>query len=76
MSNYSNDSENNDGDKEDNGDEDYNISDDEFYGDKKQYINPKFIDRSFTNLGYIGYGDGLNLEELDQTANWQFNDYK
>lgn len=35
-------------------------------------INIKLIDQSFSNLGYIGFCDGLNLEELDQLANWQF----
>ena len=32
----------------------------------------KFIDRSFTDLGYIGYGDGIYLEQLDTVPNWQF----
>ena len=32
----------------------------------------KFIDRSFTDLGYIGYGDGIFLEQLDTVPNWQF----
>lgn len=35
-------------------------------------INIKLIDQSFSNLGYIGFCDGLNLEELDQLPNWQF----
>lgn len=38
--------------------------DDTFYGPAHN-INRKLIERSFTNLGYIGYGDGINLEELD-----------
>lgn len=50
-------------------------SDDEFYQlPKLPKLDIRFIDRSFTNLGYIGYGDGIEVEELDQTANWQFDD--
>lgn len=30
------------------------------------------MDRSFTDLGYIGYCDGINLEDLDSCPNWQF----
>ncbi|EAS03134.2 Serine/Threonine kinase (macronuclear) [Tetrahymena thermophila SB210] len=47
-------------------------NDDEFYGYKPD-INIKLVDRSFTNLGYIGYGDGIDLEALDNGGNWQFN---
>lgn len=25
------------------------------------------------NIGYIGFGDGINLDELDLIPNWQFN---
>ena len=32
----------------------------------------KMIDRSFTDLGYIGYGTGIYLEKLDFGPNWQF----
>lgn len=32
----------------------------------------RLVDRSFTDLGYIGYCDGLSLAELDQVSNWQF----
>jgi serine/threonine-protein kinase SRPK3 len=35
-------------------------------------VERKFIDRSFTDLGYIGFGDGIETELLDSTANWQF----
>ena len=31
------------------------------------------IDRSFTDLGYIGYGTGIFLEKLDFGPNWQFS---
>lgn len=30
------------------------------------------IDRSFTDLGYIGYGTGIYLDKLDFGPNWQF----
>lgn len=30
----------------------------------------KLVDRSFTKLGYIGYGDGIDLDALDNTKNW------
>ncbi|CAD8199089.1 unnamed protein product [Paramecium octaurelia] len=42
---------------------------------KKQgkYVDHRLIDRSFTDLGYIGYGEGINLEQLDSTGNWQFS---
>jgi serine/threonine-protein kinase SRPK3 len=32
----------------------------------------KLIDRSYTDLGYIGYGTGIYLEKLDFGPNWQF----
>lgn len=41
------------------------------YGQRRMPF--KFIDRSFTNLGYIGYNEGIQLNDLDNEANWQFN---
>ncbi|CAD8127938.1 unnamed protein product [Paramecium sonneborni] len=38
-----------------------------------KYVDHRIIDRSFTDLGYIGYGEGINLEQLDSTGNWQFS---
>lgn len=35
-------------------------------------VEHRVIDRTFTDLGYIGYGDGIDLELLDSTGNWQF----
>ena len=29
---------------------------------KGKYVDHRVIDRSFTDLGYIGYGEGINLE--------------
>ena len=37
--------------------------------DKKK-IGFKNIDRSFTDLGYIGYNEGIHLHFLDTEANW------
>lgn len=34
--------------------------------------NIRQIDRSFTDLGYIGYGTGIFLDKLDFGPNWQF----
>lgn len=31
----------------------------------------KFFDRNFKNV-YVGYADGIDLNHLDNTANWQF----
>lgn len=30
------------------------------------------IDRSFTDLGYIGFETGIDTEQLDQASNQQF----
>ena len=32
----------------------------------------KYFDRSFKNV-YVGYADGIDLNALDNTANWQFD---
>ena len=32
----------------------------------------RLIDRSFTDVGYIGYSIGISLQELDTQGNWQF----
>lgn len=31
------------------------------------------LDRSFYHGGYIGYGEGISLGEIDQGSNWQFH---
>jgi serine/threonine-protein kinase SRPK3 len=46
------------------------VSDSEWYGKYKPKLDLAILDRSFTNLGYIGYGEGIELEELDTRANW------
>ena len=68
------DSEYNEADSEDNKNVEENSSDDEFYGKVNEPINFKLLERSFINAGYIGYGDGIALEELDQNSNWQFEE--
>ena len=35
-------------------------------------VNRNEIDRSFTDLGYIGFGNGIEIDMLDSTGNWQF----
>lgn len=42
------------------------MPDNDFYElPKHPKLDIRFIDRSFTNLGYLGYGDGIEVEELD-----------
>ena len=38
-------------------------------------INFKLLERSFIDVGYVGYGDGIFLEELDKKPNKQFEKY-
>lgn len=59
-------------DSEDNGETNFDEND-SFYKEKKQKLDMKIIDRSFCNLGYIGFGDGIDFDTLDQTRNWQFD---
>ena len=50
-------------------------SDEEWYGKDIKYKkihNIRLIDQSFTDVGYTGYSEGINLERLDSIANWQF----
>ncbi len=71
------DSDENDGDKEDNDFINLSVPEDEkFYGKRSNKIDMKILDRSFCNLGYIGFGEGINLEELDSHPNWQFEGLK
>lgn len=65
---YQYESEKEDADSEDNLDEP--IEEQLFIGEKEGDI--RLIDRSFTDLGYIGYGTGIFLEKLDFGPNWQF----
>ena len=60
-----------DGDSEDNDEED-----DESYCNDKEFFNYerkhdiRLIERDFTNLGYIGFDEGIDLDSLDNTGNW------
>lgn len=47
----------------------YSENEDAFY-DYKANIDLKLVDRSFTNMGYIGFGEGIDLDALDNTGNW------
>jgi len=75
-SNEAQDSDIYDGENEDNKSLELDEFDSELLSQKRLPESNKIIDRSFTNLGYIGYGDGILVEDLDQTANWQFDDFK
>ncbi|EGR29294.1 serine protein kinase, putative [Ichthyophthirius multifiliis] len=69
--NYISSSDDHDADNEQNDNLGEDEDDSQFY-DYKPNIDRKLVDRSFTNLGYIGYGDGINFGELDNAGNWQF----
>lgn len=56
-------------------DEEDEEEDDSFYENIELKPDHAIVDRSFTNLGYIGFGEGINFETLDQTKNWQFDEY-
>ena len=50
-------------------------SDEEWYGKDCKYKkidNIRLIDQSFTDVGYTGYSEGIDLDRLDADANWQF----
>ncbi len=50
-------------------------SDEEWYGKDTKYkkiSNIRLIDTSFTDVGYTGYSEGIDLERLDAISNWQF----
>lgn len=51
------------------------LSDDEISDENEAFFDRRFLDRSFANqkFGYIGYGDGILLDELDVKGNWQFD---
>jgi serine/threonine-protein kinase SRPK3 len=40
---------------------------------RQRFGNIRTIDRSFTDLGYVGFCDGIDLESLDNCGNWQFH---
>ena len=67
---YQYESEHEDGELEDNAANDDSEDDDFFEYEKVGDI--RYIDRSFMDLGYIGYGEGIFLEKLDFGPNWQF----
>lgn len=54
--------------------EDYDELSEDSLEETNVEIDRRFLDRSFTNqrYGYIGYGDGIQLNELDIKGNWQF----
>jgi len=62
--------ENIESDKEDN---DSKASDFE-YGEHDNYGFDDVLNNSFGKTGYVPYGGGINVEDLDQDPNWQFVD--
>ena len=64
-----------DSDKDDADQEDYAVMSDDPISDDGAEFDRRFLDRSFANqkYGYIGFGDGIQLEELDLKGNWQFD---
>jgi len=57
-------------DKEDNGSEASDFSDEPH----DNYGYDDCLNNSFGKTGYIPYGGGINVEDLDQDPNWQFVD--
>ena len=56
----------------------HEAEDDESDASEHEYmmkINRWAIDRSFYHGGYLGFGEGINLDELDYTTNWQFSNF-
>ena len=64
-----------DSDKDDADQEDYDVMSDDSISENGVEFDRRFLDRSFANqkYGYIGFGDGIQLEELDIKGNWQFD---
>lgn len=48
------------------------LADNELIAENNTFDNSvKHCDRSFKNV-YVGYDEGIDLNALDNTANWQF----
>lgn len=50
--------------------------DEQWYGKDTKYkriSNIRLIDQSFTDVGYTGYSEGIDLQRLDAISNWQFD---
>jgi hypothetical protein len=64
-----------DSDRHDADQEDYGLISEDPLSEDGIDFDRRFLDRSFANqkYGYIGYGDGIQLEELDIKGNWQFD---
>ncbi len=67
------DSENDDADLEDNDAEERGETGEGSPEGSETSLNPMNAERSFLNCGYLGYKNGIKLEELDNTKNWQFS---
>ena len=64
-----------DSDRDDADQEDYAMMSEDPLSEDGVDFDRRFLDRSFANqkYGYIGYGDGIQLEELDMKGNSQFD---
>lgn len=64
-----------DSDRNDADQEDYALMSDDSISEDEVEFDRRFLDRSFANqkYGYIGYGDGIQLTDLDAKGNWQFD---
>lgn len=51
--------------------DDLEVKEDQEYQHHPYEREVKFFDRNFKNV-YVGYADGIDLNHLDNTANWQF----
>ena len=61
-------------DQEDN-EEEYTELDDELsFDEHDNYGYSTILNKSFGKTGFIPYGGGIRVEELDQDPNWQFID--
>ena len=61
-------------DSEDNDEEDSELDDQLSFDEHDNYGHSYLLNRSFEKTGYVPYGGGIRLEELDQDPNWQFID--
>eukprot|EP01017_Pseudomicrothorax_dubius_P015205 TRINITY_DN1761_c0_g1_i6.p1 TRINITY_DN1761_c0_g1~~TRINITY_DN1761_c0_g1_i6.p1 ORF type:complete len:755 (+),score=172.91 TRINITY_DN1761_c0_g1_i6:38-2302(+) len=63
----------NDADCEDISDQDES-GEDEHREQALDEYKKSILDRSFYHGGYVGYGEGIYMDQLDQGTNWQFNE--
>ena len=67
------DSEDMDADDEENFDTEDESMEEEEWETHDNYGYRRYLNKSYDNGVYIGYADGIQISELDQEPNWQFN---